>query len=90
MFAVQAKERGARFGFVRTEGGVLALWGTPALARPGGLLHGGTRPPGRRPLGARHQVLAELPAEPTDIADRARLRRLLLLQPWKLSPDAAQ
>jgi len=33
---------------------------------------------------------AELPAEPADIADRARLRRLLLSRPWELSTDAAQ
>ena len=33
---------------------------------------------------------AELPAEPVDVADRARLRHLLLSQPWSMSTDAAQ
>ena len=32
----------------------------------------------------------ELPAEPPDVADRARLRGLLLSRPWELSADAAQ
>jgi hypothetical protein len=32
----------------------------------------------------------ELSAEPVDVADRARLRRLLLSRPWELSTDAAQ
>jgi hypothetical protein len=33
---------------------------------------------------------ALLPAEPPDLADRARLHRLLLSRPWELSTDAAQ
>jgi hypothetical protein len=33
---------------------------------------------------------ARLPAEPADIADRARLRRLLLSRPWELSTVTAQ
>jgi hypothetical protein len=33
---------------------------------------------------------ARLPADPADIADRARLRRPLLLRPWELSTDTAQ
>jgi hypothetical protein len=33
---------------------------------------------------------ARLTAEPPDVADRARLRRLLLSRPWELTGDAAQ
>ena len=32
---------------------------------------------------------ARLPAEPADVADRTRLRRLLLSRPWQLSTDTA-
>ena len=32
---------------------------------------------------------AELPAEPADVADCARLRWLLLSRPWELSTDSA-
>jgi hypothetical protein len=32
----------------------------------------------------------DLSAEPADVADRARLRRLLLSRPWELGADAAQ
>jgi GTPase SAR1 family protein len=33
---------------------------------------------------------ARLPAEPAEVADRTRLRRLLLSRPWELSTDTAQ
>jgi hypothetical protein len=33
---------------------------------------------------------ARLPAELADVADRTRLRRLLLSWPWELSTDGAQ
>ena len=93
-FAVLAEERGPRFAFARVaaHGGLACShwWGHPhwpvladqfvtALDDPA---DNRWRPGGK--------YRARLPAEPPDVADRARLRRLLLARPWELSADAAQ
>ena len=93
-FGAQAEDHGVRFGFVRTAAhGALACshwWGHPhwpirverfmkALDNPAD---------GHWGSGGEHR--AGLSAEPPDVGDRTRLRRLLLSRPWDLSTDAAQ
>ena len=93
-FAVLAEERGLRFAFARAaaHGGLACAhwWGHPhwpALADQFVTALGDPADDRRGP-GGKHG--ARLPAEPPDVADRARLRRLLLARPWELSADAAQ
>ena len=92
-FAAQAEDRGARFGFLRTaaHGGLACShwWGHPHwLARVGRFMEALDNPADDH-WGPGGDYRARLPAEPADIADRARLRRLLLSRPWELCTDTA-
>lgn len=92
-FGAQAEDRGTRFGFARaaSHGGLACQhwWGhhprwpaqvqrfTEALDDPADK---------HWTLGGKHRPSAE----PAEIADRPRLRRLLLARPWELSTDSAE
>jgi hypothetical protein len=93
-FAAQAEERGARFGFTRTaaHGGLACThwWGHPHWPAQVERFLLALDNPADEHWGPGGKYWARLPAEPTDIADRARLRRLLLSRPWELNTDAAQ
>jgi hypothetical protein len=93
-FAVQAEERGARFGFARTavHGGLACphWWGHPRWPAQVDQFMKALANPADDHWGPGGKYRAELPAEPADVADRARLRRLLLSRPWELSTDAAE
>jgi hypothetical protein len=93
-FAEQAEQTGARFGMARTAAhGALACsrwWGHshwPALA---GRFMIALDDPADAHWGADGEFRTRLPAEPAEVADRRRLRRLLLSRPWELSTDMAQ
>ena len=66
---------------------MLALVGAPALADPSGSVHEGLDNPADDHWGPRGEHRADVSAEPPDVGDRARLRRLLLSRPWDLSAD---
>ena len=93
-FAVQAEERGARFGFIRTaaHGGLACShwWGHPHWPAQVDQFVKVLDDPADDHWGTGSEYRANLSAEPADVADRARLRRLLLSRPWELSADAAQ
>lgn len=93
-FGSQAAERGARFAFMRTaaHGGVACSrwWGHPHWPSRTARFMQALGNPADDHWGPGGEYRAGLPAEPADIADRARLHRLLLSRPWELSPDAAQ
>jgi hypothetical protein len=93
-FAVQAEERGARFGLARVaaHGGLACShwWGHPRWAARVDQFMKVLGNPADDHWGPGSEYRAGLPAEPADVADRARLRRLLLSRPWELSTDAAQ
>lgn len=93
-FGAQAEERGTRFGFARTaaHGGLACghWWGHPRWPTQVQRFIDALDNPADDHWGPDGKYRAELPAEPADLADHTRLRRLLLSQPWELSTDAAQ
>lgn len=93
-FGAQAEERGALIGFARTaaHGGMACShwWGHPRWPTQVDRFMKALGDPADDHWGPAGKYRAELPAEPVDVADRARLRHLLLSQPWDLSTDAAQ
>ncbi len=93
-FAVMAEERGPRFGFARVaaHGGLACAhwWGHPRWPAQVDQFVKTLDNPADDRWGPGGKYRARLPAEPPDVADRARLRRLLLSRPWELSTDAAQ
>jgi hypothetical protein len=92
-FAVQAEERGTRFGFARTaaHGGLACShwWGHPHWAAQVNRFMKALGDPADDHWGPGGKHQAALPAEPADVADRARLRRLLASRPWELNADSA-
>jgi hypothetical protein len=93
-FALQADERGVRFGLARVavHGGLACShwWGHPGWPAQVGEFMKVLGDPAGDHWGPGGEYRAGLPAEPADVADRARLRRLLLSRPWELSTDGAQ
>jgi hypothetical protein len=93
-FAVLAQERGPRFAFARVaaHGGLACShwWGHPHWPALVDQVMTALDNPASDYWGPGGEYRARLPAEPPDLADRARLRRLLLSRPWELSTDAAQ
>jgi hypothetical protein len=93
-FGAQAENHGVRFGFVRTaaHGGLACShwWGHPYWPAQVDWFMKALDNPADAHWGEDAKFRAELPAEPADVADHARLRRLLLSRPWELSTDAAQ
>lgn len=93
-FAVLAEERGPRFAFARVaaHGGLACShwWGHPHWPALVDQFVTALGNPADDRWGPGGKYRARLPAEPPDVADRARLRRLLLARPWELSADAAQ
>jgi hypothetical protein len=93
-FAVLAEERGPQFAFARAvaHGGLACShwWGHPNWPALAGQFVTALDNPADNHWGPGGKYRARLPAEPPDVADRARLRRLLLARPWELSADAAQ
>lgn len=93
-FAVLAEERGPRFAFARAaaHGGLACShwWGHPHWPALAGQFVTALDNPADDRWGPGGKYRARLPAEPPDVADRARLRRLLLARPWELSAAAAQ
>jgi len=83
-----------RFGFARTaaHGGLACShwWGHPHWPTQVERFMKVLGSPADDHSGPGGEYRAGLPDEPADIADRARLRRLLLSRPWELSTDAAQ
>lgn len=69
---------------------MLALVGTPALAGRVEQFMEALGNPADDHWGPGGEYRARLPAEPAEVADRTRLRRLLLSRPWELSTDTAQ
>jgi len=93
-FAVQAEERGVRFGFTRTaaHGGLACSrwWGHPRWPGQVDQFMKARGTPANDHWGPGGKYRTELPVEPAEVADRARLRRFLLSRPWGLSTDAAE
>lgn len=93
-FGAQAEERGVRFGFARTaaHGGLACphWWGHPHWPAQVERFMKALDSPADEHWGLDGKFRADLGAEPAGIADRARLRRLLLSRPWELSTDTAQ
>ena len=93
-FAAQAEDRGARFGFLRTaaHGGLACShwWGHPHWPARVEQFMEALGNPADDHWGPGGEYRARLPAEPAEVADRTRLRRLLLSRPWELSTDTAQ
>lgn len=93
-FGAQAEDRGVRLGFARTAAhGALACshwWGHPYWAIRVDRFMKALDNPADDHWGAGGEHRTRLSAEPPDVADRTRLRRLLLSRPWDLSTDTAQ
>lgn len=93
-FAAQAEDRGSWFGFARTaaHGGLACShwWGHPQWPARVGQFMKVLGDPADEHWGPGGKYRARLPAEPAEIADRTRLRRLLLSRPWELSAGSAQ
>jgi hypothetical protein len=93
-FGAQAEDRGVRFGFAFTAAhGALACshwWGHPHWAIRVDRFIKALDNAADDHWGSGGEHRAALSAEPPDVADRTRLRRLLLSRPWDLSADAAQ
>lgn len=93
-FGTQAEDYGVRFGFARTaaHGGLACShwWGHPHWPIRVDRFMQALDNPADDHWGSGCEHRAGLPAEPPDVGDRTRLRRLLLSSPWDLSTDAAQ
>ena len=93
-FAAQAEDRGARFGFLRTAayGGWRARTGGDTRTGPARVeqFMEALGNPADDHWGPGGEYRARLPVEPAEVADRTRLRLLLLSRPWELSTDTAQ
>jgi hypothetical protein len=93
-FGEQAEDYGVRFGFVRTAvHGALACshwWGHPHWAVQVDRFMRALDDPADEHWGVGGEHRIRLSAEPLEVGDRARLRRLLLSRPWDLSTDTAQ
>lgn len=93
-FGAQVEERGARFGFARAaaHGGLACShwWGHPHWPAQVERFMKALDDPADDHWGPGGGYRAELSAESAEVADRTRLRRLLLSRPWELSTDAAQ
>jgi hypothetical protein len=93
-FTAQACDYGARFGFLRTaaHGGLACRhwWGHPHWPNRVERFMRALDNTADEHWGLHAEFRARLSAEPAGVADRARLRRLLLARPWELSTDTAQ
>jgi hypothetical protein len=89
-----AEERGTRFSFARVaaHGGLACphWWGHPHWPDRVGQFIAALDNPADDHWGPGGKHRARLPAEPANVADRARLRQLLLSRPWEMSTGAAQ
>lgn len=92
-FAVQAAERGARFGFARAAAhGAAACehwWGHPRWPDLVDRLVLALDDPADTHWGQDGKRRMRLPPEPPIMADRKQLRRVLLSAPWNLSSESA-
>jgi hypothetical protein len=93
-FGAQAEDYGVRFGFKRTaaHGGLACShwWGHPRWPTQVDRFMKALDNPADDHWGSEGEHRVGLSAEPPDVGDRTRLRRLLLSRPWDLSTDAAQ
>jgi hypothetical protein len=93
-FAAQAEHRGARYGFVRTAAhGALACshwWGHPHWPDLVTRFMRALDDPADMHWGENSELRANLPLEPAEVADRRRLRRILLSRPWELGKETAE
>ncbi len=93
-FAAQAKDRGTRFGFVRTaaHGGLACMhwWEHPAWpAQVSQFLHA-LDDPADQHRGASGEHKEPLPPQPAQVANRELLRKTLLTHPWQLDADTSE
>jgi len=94
VFGEQSDKGGAQsaFALAAAHGGLACphWWGHPRWAGRVERFIQALANPADEHWGSDGEHKARLSAEPADVADRARLHRLLLSQPWELAPDAAQ
>jgi hypothetical protein len=93
-FAATAERRGARFALYRAaaQGGLACphWWGTPTWPELVRTFVHVLDDPGHSHWGPDGSWRSRLPPEPAQVADRVRLRAILLNRPWDLEAEAAE